>query len=257
MMTSTAPWHELATWIDTTPPSAVAVGLLRPAVLLLAAYLLVTTLVYVAARAARLPALVRATAPLTLPVIRRAADRFVAVGLVTATTTGVLAPSAALAAAPRPVVTLAADGTLLPPGLRVPSTVAPTPGATPGATPGPTPSTPAAELPIPTPAAPAPTELMTDPAVDATRTSDPAVAPATAPAASDQAQVHVVAPGEHLWAIAARQVAAARGVGTDALTDADVAPQWRRIVAANTPRLRSGDPDLIHPGETVVLPDLD
>lgn len=54
----------------------------------------------------------------------------------------------------------------------------------------------------------------------------------------------VVRRGDHLWKISARHLAA--GV--------PVAPYWRQVVEVNTPRLRSGDPDLIYPGELVELP---
>lgn len=57
----------------------------------------------------------------------------------------------------------------------------------------------------------------------------------------------VVEKGDHLWKISARHLG-------DEATDADIAPYWRQVVEVNTPRLRSGDPDLIFPGEVVELP---
>lgn len=72
---------------------------------------------------------------------------------------------------------------------------------------------------------------------------------ATAPAEPAAAAVYVVRPGDSLWSIAARQA------GT---SDPDVvAGQWRRVVQAARGQLRSGDPDLIHPGERLTLPPLD
>jgi nucleoid-associated protein YgaU len=56
--------------------------------------------------------------------------------------------------------------------------------------------------------------------------------------------VHVVAAGESLWTIAAARVA----------PGADVAPYWARVVDANRQSLRSGNPNLIYPGEVVELP---
>lgn len=66
---------------------------------------------------------------------------------------------------------------------------------------------------------------------------------------SDRAQgTHVIVQrGDHLWKISAKHL------GEDS-PESDVAPYWRRVVLVNTPRLRSGDPDLIYPGETVELP---
>jgi nucleoid-associated protein YgaU len=58
----------------------------------------------------------------------------------------------------------------------------------------------------------------------------------------------VINRGEHLWSIAASHL----GDGTIA----DVAPYWRRLIAHNRARLRSGDPDLVYPGEVVELPPL-
>lgn len=57
---------------------------------------------------------------------------------------------------------------------------------------------------------------------------------------------HVVQRGEHLWAIAAATVGDA--------TPHEVASYWRRLVEANRRRLRSGDPDLVLPGEVLHLP---
>jgi hypothetical protein len=61
----------------------------------------------------------------------------------------------------------------------------------------------------------------------------------------------VVAPGDNLWRIAAARIAQDRPA---APTDAEIAPYWRRVVDANRPTLRSGDPNLVFPGEIVTLP---
>jgi nucleoid-associated protein YgaU len=34
----------------------------------------------------------------------------------------------------------------------------------------------------------------------------------------------------------------------------EISPYWRVVIETNREGLRSGDPDLIYPGETVVLP---
>jgi len=57
----------------------------------------------------------------------------------------------------------------------------------------------------------------------------------------------VVESGDHLWKISARHL------GPDA-ADREIAPYWLDVVEVNTPRLRSGDPNLIFPGEVVELP---
>jgi hypothetical protein len=66
------------------------------------------------------------------------------------------------------------------------------------------------------------------------------------------ARVHVVQPGDNLWQIARAE--AVRAGGTDRPADAQIAPYWRRVIAANRTTLRSGDPSLIFPGEVVALP---
>jgi len=57
----------------------------------------------------------------------------------------------------------------------------------------------------------------------------------------------VVEKGDHLWKISAEHI----GPGA---TDGEVFPYWREVITVNTPHLRSGDPDLIFPGEVVRLP---
>ena len=89
-----------------------------------------------------------------------------------------------------------------------------------------------------------PTLLL--PAPTPTPTKRPAV---PGPAAPHDTTV-VVRPGDNLWVIARR----ALGNGTRAIAPAVIAPYWRRVIAANAATLRSHDPNLIFPGERVVLP---
>ncbi len=55
----------------------------------------------------------------------------------------------------------------------------------------------------------------------------------------------VVEPGDHFWKISERRLAD---------TTIPVAPYWRHVVEHNRDAIRSGDPDLIYPGEVVELP---
>jgi hypothetical protein len=64
----------------------------------------------------------------------------------------------------------------------------------------------------------------------------------------------VVVSGESLWSIASAALTKQLGA-TPSLVDVDV--YWRAVVTMNVPGLRSGDADLIYPGETVILPDFD
>jgi nucleoid-associated protein YgaU len=73
--------------------------------------------------------------------------------------------------------------------------------------------------------------------------------PVTVATPSTPAMTVVVVAGDHLWKISARHletVAPDRGVG----------PYWREVVTVNTPSLRSGDPDLIYPGEVIEMPEI-
>jgi nucleoid-associated protein YgaU len=74
----------------------------------------------------------------------------------------------------------------------------------------------------------------------------PVSVPSPAPQETEASSV-VVAKGDHLWKISVRHL------GKDGSED-QVAPYWRQVVDVNTPHLKSGDPDLIYPGEVVELP---
>ena len=63
-----------------------------------------------------------------------------------------------------------------------------------------------------------------------------------------------MARGDNLWAIAAARLAEVRGRSAAELSDREVAAYWMRVVEANKGHLRSGDPDLIYPGEDIILP---
>ena len=76
--------------------------------------------------------------------------------------------------------------------------------------------------------------------------------PATDHAASN---VHVVEEGDNLWTIAATELTDAHD--GDKPTNAEIVPYWRDVIDTNEAHLRSGDPDLIYPNETVTLPTID
>jgi LysM domain len=60
--------------------------------------------------------------------------------------------------------------------------------------------------------------------------------------------------GDNLWKLAASELKAAHG---DKPSNAEVAPYWKEVIAENTPELRSGNPNLIYPGEIVTMPGVD
>jgi nucleoid-associated protein YgaU len=59
---------------------------------------------------------------------------------------------------------------------------------------------------------------------------------------------YTVQPGDNLWTIARAALGGNAG-------DAEVAPYWNALISANRSHLRSGDPNLIYPGELLGLPD--
>jgi hypothetical protein len=61
----------------------------------------------------------------------------------------------------------------------------------------------------------------------------------------------VVRPGDDLWRLAAARLQTALG---RTATASEIGPYWVEVVDANRARLRSGDPDLIFPGEELWLP---
>lgn len=109
------------------------------------------------------------------------------------------------------------------------------------------------------PTAAAPTPTPPDDLSPATRVPDDvwsrpaAVDWERAPIRATAQGQHVVVAGEHLWSIARDQVSVA-GLATD---DDTVGTYWRRVVAQNLARIPSGDPDLVVPGQVIVLPAVD
>ena len=63
--------------------------------------------------------------------------------------------------------------------------------------------------------------------------------------------------GDNLWRIARDHLSRQRSGGSGRPTNNEVAAYWIKLVEANRDRLRSGDPDLIYPGERVTLPPVD
>ena len=92
---------------------------------------------------------------------------------------------------------------------------------------------------------------------DITVEREPPAAPngSSAPAAppTSPSTEHRVVPGDNLWAIAAAQLATRLGRRP---TEPEVARYWAVVVDVNRARVRSGDPDLIFPGEMIALPPL-
>jgi hypothetical protein len=72
------------------------------------------------------------------------------------------------------------------------------------------------------------------------------------PPPAEHPATHTVVAGESFWSIAEGEVA--RRLGRPP-TDPDVAPYWLRLIDANRDRLVDpAEPDLLHPGQTLLLP---
>ncbi|HKY47588.1 MAG TPA: hypothetical protein VJQ79_06345 [Acidimicrobiia bacterium] len=80
-----------------------------------------------------------------------------------------------------------------------------------------------------------------------------AATPPPAPVANTPVQIEVRA-GDHMWALAEKRLTTVLG---REVADVEVAPYWLKVVGANLSRIRSGDPDLIFPGEILLLPEID
>jgi len=215
--TLSVPFGDLGPWLRDGDPATVVVALTRWAALVGAGWLLGSTLLYLAASVVRAPAAMRAVGWSTLPVVRRTIDAACAVSVATSV---VLAPAVAAGARVHdpPSVSVVRDGRglaqLPPDGTTVPSTT----GAV------------------------APTSAT------------PVAVPPAATAPGDAVDTVVVVPGDNLWLLAARRLARATGRDPASVPDAEVAPYWVRVCDVNRDRLASGDPNLVFPGEQVVLP---
>jgi len=212
------PGDGLGEWLRDGDAATVVVALLRWVAVLGTGWLLGSTLLYLAASLSRAPAAMRAVRWSTLPAVRRAVDAACAVSVATSV---VLAPSLAGAAraSDPPSVSLVRDGHGGGGISGLPADATTTTRAT------------------PTTAAVAPSPVV--------------VSPPTPSAAPDEV---VVAEGDNLWVLSARHLAATSGRAIDDVPDAEVAPYWVRVCDTNRDRLASGDPDLVFPGERVVLP---
>jgi hypothetical protein len=221
------PWvHGFVRWFSAATPVDAVVVVTHRVALLVATWLLATTVLHLAAALSRVPALVRATAWAAIPGARRA----VAAVVVTA---GVLVPTAARAATGD-----AAAGTTAPAVVRDGRAARTT-------------STEAS-----TPPSIAPTAPSTGPTASSVGpVAPPVTSPVTLPGAAGVPPTVVVREGDSLWSIAAQVVASEEGRPGEEVPGADVAGRWVAIEDANITRLRSGDLSLIYPGEEVVVPE--
>jgi LysM domain len=231
---------DLSAWLDRTRPEVMAVAIVRLVALAAGWYLAVCTLTLALTRPFGHSRMASAAARATPAVIRRLVAGGGGLGLAAGTLVGAL-PSTPVAPAP-----LAAS---------------PAAASIVGATQDPTPPTATmtrGPRVVPTavmtrlPAGNTPTAIMTRlPATDA-RPASRAPPPGATLDDGAAAPAWTVEAGDSFWSIAAETAAPAGG----AANDRRVACYWRRLVEANRGRLLDpGNPDLLVPGQELVLPD--
>jgi len=136
------PWRhfgrDLGAWLLYSPVEDVLGAVLRMVALLVAWWLLASTALYLAASVTRVPALIRGVEWLALPVVRRVADRAVAVALATsiAGASPAVAGTLVVRRAPGPIAATAATTTTTPPSDGYVPRPAGRPGSQPAAPPG-------------------------------------------------------------------------------------------------------------------------
>lgn len=212
-----------AAWASSRGAPTAALAVVRLVVLATATYLLVVTGLVVAGDLLRQGRLVQLGDLLALPPVRHAMHAALGASLVGAAVAG----AAGLRPLPAPAVSAAtADRLLL-----VPPEIEPL-GAT----------------------------STTSTSSTTTTTTTPTTVPASAPSAPTPAteparpSAWTVRAGDHLWSIATRSLT--DGLGRTPST-AEVVSHWQLLVELNRDRLRDpSNPDLIYPGDDVLLPDL-
>lgn len=216
------PVRALGPWFQTTEPTVALVALARLVGLAIGYWLLTTTVLYALSYHLGLDALTRLLHWVTLPVVRHVVQGVTALSLTGAT---ILGPSAisALPAMAQHMAVAQGDTTS--------TTTAGSDGTyTPGAAGWPSSGEDGSFW--------LPNAGLTPAAVGA----------------QAGAESYIVVKGDNFWTIAENRIRSVKGGG---VTERQVARYWVKVVDANRSSIRSGDPDLIFPGEQVSLPAVD
>lgn len=222
--------------IGSLPPEDAVLAAVRLIAVAVASWLTVSTLLYAVALATRIPTLIRGVRWITLPGARRVLDALVATTVVASSTLAV--PGMASATEGPPV------GAALQPTPAMPYTPRPAgDGVATQSPPAPVPSSQPRYVP----------DAVGDPAP--LPASLEAARPTAAPAPIPAPNTYVLRQGDDLWSVAGRRVAEHTGKRATDLTAREIGRYWVRLLNLNEPHLRSGDPNVVYPGETVLLPD--
>lgn len=219
-------------WVSERAPVDLAFAALRVAAMVTCYHLLAMQLVAVAARVVDRPNLLRLANRFTPPPLRTSARRLAGIGLtavtsVTVSATGAGASEPAAGLAMMQVVEVGPRAGTATAVLRVDPNDARTG------------SHPATSAPAPAPS-PEPAPADPEPPSAPVAVSEPEVDPGTD-------REHVVQPGDHLWSIAAAEVA----IAVAEPDPSSIERYWERLVLAN-PQL--DDADLVFPGDVILLP---
>ncbi len=235
-------WSDLSGWLAQAPPEDAFVAVVRLAALALAWWLTASTLLYVLASVARIPALVRGVRWATVAPVRRMIDGALATTIFVGSTFGTVGVATASPTI-RPAVVVE---------LNEPNGGSPEPrspvyqphpagdGEQVGYEPTPAGASSTGPTSTTVPRDPSPSTIPQHPEVEVPTVTSPTT--------------YVVRPGDNLWAIAKNHLAELKGPDED-LHIGDVQNLWLQIIEANNQQLRSGDPNLIVHGEVVQLPD--
>jgi hypothetical protein len=223
-------WSDPIRWLEQASAETAIAASLRTIGLAVGYWLSATAVLYALSTLNGCPSRRGFISWITLPGVRRIVDRALATALTASIVTSPLQPAFAEDPPPPVVFDINTDGVPIPVIRLEPGT-------------GPTAGEPAPLQPItPQPITPEIPVLDTAPPT----LSSPSI---TVTAATITTGSYTVINGDNLWLIAERRV---RAVGGDT-----TAVYWRQLIAANRTTLRSGDPNLIYPGEIISLPTIE
>ncbi len=231
------PWSRLGDWFATATLDDIVAPVLLHVALIMAYWMLISTVLTVVAMVSRIPAAIRATSTFTLPSVRRVVDGAVAASVLATSLSGLVGASAAFAADDPSSTTTAPTATT--------GTASSAPGDNFLATPTLQPKS-------GSDASSTPTTSTTTAPDETDPTSGDVDTPPDSPEVS--AGEHKVVRGENLWTISRDHVANTSGKSASQLTEAEIREYWVKVVNANKNSLRSGDPHWIYPGEVITLP---